>query len=81
VPRKVKISKKLTHKNTHKLCGVTVGEIDVSTITRSFEWDTAAGHAILKGACGNVVDTSGRDLHYSKPGFLNPTLIAYGRIS
>jgi 3'(2'), 5'-bisphosphate nucleotidase len=81
VPRKVKISKKLTDKNTHKLCGVAVGEIDVSTITRSFEWDTAAGHAILKGAGGSVVDISGRELHYGKPGFLNPTLIAYGRIS
>jgi 3'(2'), 5'-bisphosphate nucleotidase len=79
--RKTKISKKLTDKNTLKLCGVAVGEIDVSTITRSFEWDTAAGHAILKGAGGNVVDINGRELHYGKPGFLNPTLIAYGRVS
>jgi 3'(2'), 5'-bisphosphate nucleotidase len=78
--RRMKISKKLTGENTHKLCGVTTGEIDVSTITRSFEWDTAAGHAILKGAGGNIVDTKGRELHYGKPGFLNPILIAHGRI-
>ena len=41
-------------KNTHKLCGVATGEIDASTITKSFEWDTAAGRAILKGVGGNV---------------------------
>jgi 3'-phosphoadenosine 5'-phosphosulfate (PAPS) 3'-phosphatase len=81
VPRKIKLSKKLTDNNIHKLCGVAEGEIDVSTITRSFEWDTAADHAILKGAGGNVVDINGRELHYGKPGFLNPTLITYGRIS
>src|SRR5919106_452805 len=52
--RKMKISKRLMGKNTHKLCGVATGEIDASTITKSFEWDTAAGRAILKGVGGNV---------------------------
>jgi len=59
--RKVKITKRLVDSNIHKLCGVATGEIDVSTIIKSFEWDTAAGHAILKGAGGNIIDSSGRE--------------------
>jgi 3'(2'), 5'-bisphosphate nucleotidase len=79
--RKVKIFDKVIGNNSHKLCGVAAGEIEVSTIMRSFEWDTAAGHAILKGAGGNIIDISGKELHYGKPAFKNPALIAHGRIS
>lgn len=78
--RKVKITKRLVDSNIHKLCGVATGEIDVSTIIKSFEWDTAAGHAILKGAGGNIIDSSGRELRYGKPEFKNPNLIAHGGV-
>jgi 3'(2'), 5'-bisphosphate nucleotidase len=78
--RKVKISNRLVKNNSHKLCGVAIGDIDVSTIMRSFEWDTAAGHAILKGAGGNIIDSNGSELRYGKPEFKNPSLIAHGRI-
>ena len=78
--RKMKISKRILDDNSHNLCGVATGEIDVSTITRSFEWDTAAGHAILKGAGGNIVESNGRELRYNKPKFRNPFIMAHGRI-
>jgi 3'(2'), 5'-bisphosphate nucleotidase len=78
--RKVKISKRIVDSNIHRLCGVVSGEIDISTIARSFEWDTAAGHAILKGAGGNIIDTNGTELQYGKPEFKNSSLIAHGRI-
>lgn len=76
----MKISNRLVKNNSHKLCGVAIDEIDVSTIMRSFEWDTAAGHAILKGAGGNIIDPNGSELRYGKPEFKNPSLIAHGRI-
>ena len=72
--RKVKISNRLVNNNSHKLCGVAIGEIDVSTIMRAFEWDTGAGHAILKGAGGNIIDSNGSELRYGKPEFKNPTI-------
>ena len=42
------------------------------------EWDTAAGHAVLRFAGGNVVDVDGVELGYGKPGFENPDFIAIG---
>ncbi len=43
------------------------------------EWDTAAGHAVLAAAGGSVTTFEGAPLLYSKPGFLNPGFIAWGR--
>jgi len=47
---------------------------------RTWEWDTAAGHAILTAAGGRVTDSAGGELGYGKPGFLNPSFIASGPI-
>lgn len=79
--RMVKMPNTSINEYPHKLCGVATGELNISTVTRSFEWDTAAGHAILKGAGGNIVDIHGRELSYGKREFKNPTLIAHGRVS
>jgi 3'(2'), 5'-bisphosphate nucleotidase len=43
---------------------------------RTMEWDTAAGHAVLRAAGGQVRDLQGRPLRYGKPGFDNPDFIA-----
>jgi 3'(2'), 5'-bisphosphate nucleotidase len=43
------------------------------------EWDTAAGHAVLRAAGGSVATLDGTELAYGKPGFLNPAFIARGR--
>jgi 3'(2'), 5'-bisphosphate nucleotidase len=40
------------------------------------EWDTAAGHAVLRAAGGGVADLSGTELRYGKPGFANPPFVA-----
>ena len=42
------------------------------------EWDTAAGHAVLNGAGGNVVRFDDQTpLAYGKEGYANPFFIAY----
>ncbi|MGD9536534.1 MAG: 3'(2'),5'-bisphosphate nucleotidase CysQ [Alphaproteobacteria bacterium] len=46
---------------------------------RTMEWDTAAGHAVLKAAGGSVRTLDGAELGYGKPGFENPSFIARGR--
>ena len=42
------------------------------------EWDTAAGHAVLLAAGGQVSTEDGAPLAYGKPGFENPHFIARG---
>ncbi len=62
-----------------KLCLVAAGQADFyPRFSRTMEWDTAAGHAILKAAGGYVCTTSGEELRYGKPGFRNPHFIACG---
>jgi 3'(2'), 5'-bisphosphate nucleotidase len=60
---------------------VASGEADAYPRTgRTWEWDTAAGHAIVSAAGGRVIDAAGEELRYGKPGFLNPAFVACGRL-
>lgn len=46
---------------------------------RTMEWDTAAGHAVLRAAGGDVHTLDSQPLAYGKPGFENPHFVARGR--
>lgn len=62
-----------------KLCLLAEGKADIyPRLSPTHEWDTAAGHAILLAAGGNVIDETGENLTYGKPGYRNPGFIAYG---
>ena len=62
-----------------KFCLVATGEADIyPRVGRTMEWDTAAGHAVLLGAGGQVVRFDDHTpLIYGKEGFANPFFIAY----
>lgn len=62
-----------------KFCLVATGEADLyPRVGRTMEWDTAAGHAVLKGAGGDVVRFDDHTpLTYGKPIYENPFFIAY----
>jgi len=61
---------------------VASGQADIYPRTgRTWEWDTAAGHAIVAAAGGHVTDAEGVELHYGKPNFANPGFAAYGLIT
>ena len=62
-----------------KFCLVATGEADLyPRLGRTMEWDTAAGHAVLAGAGGEVVRFDDHTpLAYGKDGFANPFFIAY----
>lgn len=62
-----------------KFCLVATGEADLyPRVGRTMEWDTAAGHAVLTGAGGQVVRFDDHQpLRYGKDGFANPFFIAY----
>ena len=42
----------------------------------TFEWDTAAGHAIIKGVGGKIVTNKGKELKYGKKDFKNTNFVA-----
>ncbi|MGB9429570.1 MAG: 3'(2'),5'-bisphosphate nucleotidase CysQ [Gammaproteobacteria bacterium] len=62
-----------------KFCLVAEGAADVyPRLGPTSEWDTAAGHAVLLAAGGQVVNVDGSALSYnSKESLLNPHFIAY----
>ena len=62
-----------------KFCLVATGEADLyPRLGRTMEWDTAAGHAVLSGAGGQVVRYDDHTpLAYGKQGYANPFFIAY----
>jgi 3'(2'), 5'-bisphosphate nucleotidase len=62
-----------------KFCLIATGEADIyPRVGRTMEWDTAAGHAVLLGAGGQVVRFDDHTpLTYGKEGYANPFFIAY----
>lgn len=63
-----------------KLGLIAEGEADLyPRLGRTMEWDIAAGHAVLLGAGGVVLDLNGEALRYGKPGFENPHFLARAR--
>jgi 3'(2'), 5'-bisphosphate nucleotidase len=64
-----------------KFCAVAEGDADLyPRLGRTMEWDTAAGHAVLRAAGGEVWSLEdGLALAYGKPGFANPHFVAARR--
>jgi 3'(2'), 5'-bisphosphate nucleotidase len=65
-----------------KFCLIAAGEGDLyARFGETYEWDTAAGQAILEAAGGSVTALDGTPLtygHYDR-GFRNPYFVAWGR--
>lgn len=67
-----------------KFCLVATGEADIyPRHGRTMEWDTAAGHAVLWAAGGDVTRLDGSPFLYGKAGegFANDFFVASGQIS
>ena len=65
-----------------KFCVIAEGKADVyPRFGPTMEWDTAAGHAVLRAAGGCVLDLDGSPISYGKAyvGFRNSSFIAWGQ--
>ena len=74
-----KVKKILRQSSSIKLCTVANGKADVyPRFGPTCEWDTAAGHAILRAAGGDIRDLKGQPLAYggTDEKLLNPDFIA-----
>ena len=77
--KKFKIARQQSAGSALKFCLVAEGVADIyPRFGRTMEWDTAAGHAVLRFAGGQVEDLDGNELAYGKPGFENPHFVAKG---
>ena len=61
-----------------KFCMLAEGKADIyPRFTPTMEWDTAAGHALLKAVGKNIyLFPSGEEMTYNKPELLNEWFIA-----
>ena len=64
-----------------KFCSVAKGDADVyPRFGPTMEWDTAAAHAIIRGAGGDLIKVGSSDtIVYNKENLLNPEFIAGGQ--
>ena len=70
------VKKYVRMKSSLKFCVIASGEYDGYVAEpRAYEWDIAAGHAILKHAGGSVTDFNYQEIIYGKKDFKNPSLI------
>jgi 3'(2'), 5'-bisphosphate nucleotidase len=63
-----------------KFCLIAQGRFDIYLRSApTYEWDTAAGQAIIEAAGGIVVTIDGQPLDYQKPDWLNPAFMVLGK--
>ena len=73
---KLGVQENIKMKSSLKFCVVATGEYDGYVAEpRAYEWDYAAGHALLINSGGTVTDFDGKEIIYGKKGFKNPSLI------
>ena len=62
--------------SSYKFCVIAAGEADIYTCEpRAYEWDIAAGHAIIKHSGGIITTSSGKEILYGKERYKNPSLL------
>ena len=70
------VKENIRMKSSLKFCVVATGEFDGYVAEpRAYEWDIAAGHAILNHSGGQVTDFSGNEILYGKRDLKNTSLI------
>jgi len=72
-----KVSEKIIMSSSLKFCVLAAGEADIyAAKARAYEWDIAAGHAILEHAGGTVTSFDKKKIFYGKENYKNLPLIA-----
>ena len=75
------VTKTLKMSSSLKFCILASGEADIYAATaRAYEWDIAAGHAILDHAGGSITTHEYEKFFYGKPDFKNFPIIAKGTL-
>ena len=74
--QEIGVNENIKMKSSLKFCVVAASEYDGYVAEpRAYEWDIAAGHAILEHSGGSVTDFDGKEILYGKKDLKNPSLI------
>ncbi len=74
--QRIGVKENVRMKSSLKFCVVATGEYDGYVAEpRAYEWDIAAGHAILIHSGGTITDFNGDEILYGKKDLKNPSLI------
>ena len=74
---KYKVSQTLRMSSSLKFCALAAGEADIyAAKARAFEWDIAAGHAILEHAGGSITTHEEEEIVYGKKNYKNLSIVA-----
>ena len=80
--KKYKVSQTLRMSSSLKFCVLASGEADIyAAKARAFEWDIAAGHAILEHAGGSITTLDEKKFLYGKENYKNLPIIAKRALS
>ncbi len=75
--KKYKVSQMLKMSSSLKFCVLAAGEADIyAANARAYEWDIAAGHAILEHAGGFITTHEEKKIFYGKDNYKNLSIIA-----
>tara|TARA_B100000579_G_scaffold400576_1_gene382371 strand:- start:82 stop:843 length:762 start_codon:yes stop_codon:yes gene_type:complete len=75
--KKNKVTEIVRMSSSLKFCILAAGEADIYAATaRAYEWDIAAGHAILEHSGGIITTHEGKKFLYGKENYKNLPLIA-----
>ncbi len=75
--KKNKVSKIVKMSSSLKFCILAAGEADIyAAQARAYEWDIAAGHAILEHAGGKVTTHNHKKFFYGKNDYKNLAIVA-----
>ena len=75
--KKYKVSETIKMSSSYKFCVLAAGEADIyAAKARAFEWDIAAGHAILDHAGGFITTHDENEFLYGKNNYKNLPIIA-----
>jgi|TARA_B100001964_G_scaffold239557_1_gene307428 3'(2'), 5'-bisphosphate nucleotidase len=74
--KKFNVKNFIKMKSSYKFCVIATGEFDLyAALARAYEWDIAAGHAIVKHAGGIVTTLDEKEFKYGKTDYKNLTLL------
>ena len=74
--KKYNVSQRIRMSSSLKFCVIAAGEADIyAARARAFEWDIAAGHAILEHAGGLITTLDGEKFLYGKENYKNLTIL------
>ncbi len=75
--KKNEVSKIIKMSSSLKFCVIAAGEADIyAAKARAFEWDIAAGHAVLEHAGGSITTHGEKNFLYGKKNYRNVPIIA-----